>query len=217
MKAASQADRTFDITNKWEDCKRLCRAPRVVLDCGANRGQAARNLREAYPHARLFCFEPVSSVIPHLEPVARELNAEIVQAAVSNRTGTAEINLTESHESNSLLGFLADNNPLEKYHRVRGTEQVRTWRLDDWCAQAGVAPAEVDVIKLDVQGAELMALDGESAATRARAFCAATRRPARWASRGRPNTSSSRLPTRAACPCRARFSSWARKPAAPAT
>ncbi|MCB9866036.1 MAG: FkbM family methyltransferase [Phycisphaerales bacterium] len=160
MKAASQADRTFDTTNKWEDCKRLCRAPRVVLDCGANRGQAARNLREAYPHARLFCFEPVSSVIPHLEPVARELNAEIVEAAVSNRTGTAEINLTESHESNSLLGFLADNNPLEKYHRVRGTEQVRTWRLDDWCAQAGVAPAEVDVIKLDVQGAELMALDG---------------------------------------------------------
>lgn len=154
------AELTFDRTNKWEDCKRICRAPRIVLDCGANRGQAARNLRQAYPDARLICFEPVTAVVQQLMPVAKELRAEIVQSAVSNRTGWCDIHLTESHESNSLLGFLAENNPLEKYHRVRGTERVRTWRLDDWCAEAAINPADIDVIKLDVQGAELMALSG---------------------------------------------------------
>lgn len=150
----------FDRTNKWEDCKRICPAPRIVIDCGANVGQAARNLRQAYPHARIYCFEPVSDVFARLAPAARELQACAVQAAVSDITGWADINLTASHESNSLLGYLAEGNPLEKYHRVRGSEHVRTLRLDDWCAQERIDPSEVDVLKLDVQGAELMALDG---------------------------------------------------------
>jgi len=150
----------FDKTNRWEDCKRICRTPDVVLDCGANLGQAARNLREAYPDATIYSFEPVAHVFEKLRPTADELNVIPVQAAVSDRTGTSEIHLTESHESNSLLGFLEHDNPLERYHRVRGVERVQTWRLDDWALDARIAPQRIDVLKLDVQGAELMALEG---------------------------------------------------------
>lgn len=150
----------FDTTNRWEDCKRICPSPDVVLDCGANIGQGARNLRQAYPHATIHSFEPVAAVYEQFQPVALELNIDPVRAAVSNRTGWAEIHLTESHESNSLLGYLETNNPLAKYHRVRAVERVRTWRLDDWCVARAISPDRIDVLKLDVQGAELMALEG---------------------------------------------------------
>jgi FkbM family methyltransferase len=150
----------FAATNKWEDCKRYCPHPEVALDCGANVGQTARNLRQAYPAATIYCFEPVSEAYDQLEAIAHELDVLPVQAAVSNENGVRSINLTASLESNSLLGYLAESNPLATPHRVIGTERVRVWRLDDWCNEAGVAPEQVGVLKMDVQGAELLALSG---------------------------------------------------------
>jgi FkbM family methyltransferase len=132
----------------------------VVLDCGANVGQSARNLRQAYPDATIYCFEPVRDVCDQLVRQATALNIIPVQAAVSDRNGWVDINLTASSESHSLLDELEGFNPLAEHLRVVGSERVRSVRLDDWCREVGVDPADVGVVKMDVQGAELMALDG---------------------------------------------------------
>ena len=79
--------------------------------------------------------------------------------AVGDHDGTAAINLTTSHEANSLLGY-QEGNPCAKWTWVIGQEQINICTLDRWCQDEGIDPGRVDLLKLDVQGAELKALYG---------------------------------------------------------
>jgi hypothetical protein len=71
-------------------------------------------------------------------------NVTIVEAAVSERGGVARF---ASGESNS-MGRLAE----------AGNTDVQTVSLDEFCAQAGIDCP--DLIKLDIEGGESLALKG---------------------------------------------------------
>jgi FkbM family methyltransferase len=147
-------------TTTWaDDLRSLVPYADVVLDCGANVGQMATGLRRLYPDAEIYAFEPVRSVFQELKRESATIKVHPVCAAVADSCGKATIHLTTSHEANSLLDY-QEGNPCAQWTWVVGTETVDTITLDEWCAQAGVKPDRVDVIKLDVQGAELRALYG---------------------------------------------------------
>lgn len=159
MVTPKEAPVEFSKTNMWDDLRALVPRAGVVLDCGANIGQMARSFRNLYPDADIYCFEPVSSVFEKLRDACCEVNAKAVKKAVSDHDGTATIHLTASPEANSLLGF-QEGNPCAQWTRPVGEENVEVCTLDGWCRQEGVNPDTIDVIKLDVQGAELKALYG---------------------------------------------------------
>ncbi len=69
------------------------------------------------------------------------------------------MNLTTSPEANSLLAY-QEGNPCAKWTEVIGQEEVEVCTLDRWCAEQGIPSERVDILKLDVQGAELQALYG---------------------------------------------------------
>ncbi|MCH9001961.1 MAG: FkbM family methyltransferase, partial [Planctomycetes bacterium] len=87
------------------------------------------------------------------------LGVHAVRKAVGDRDGRATIHLTASSEAHSLLGF-QEGNPCEKWTKEVGTEIVDICTLDQWCRDSEVDPRRVDLLKLDVQGAELQALYG---------------------------------------------------------
>lgn len=69
------------------------------------------------------------------------------------------INLTASDEANSLLDF-QEGNPCAEWTRVVDREEVEVCTLDRWCQDNDIDPKRVNILKLDVQGAELQALYG---------------------------------------------------------
>lgn len=147
-------------TTEWtDDLMRLIPRPKIVLDCGANKGQTTGTFRRMYPTATIYSFEPVRSIYEELVETAKSLGAHAVPLAVGDRDGKATINLTAGPESNSLLGF-QPGNPCAQWTKIIGTEEINVCTLDKWCEGTDIDPRDIDVIKMDLQGGELAALHG---------------------------------------------------------
>jgi FkbM family methyltransferase len=119
----------------------------VVFDVGANAGfftlLAARLVG---PFGRVVAFEPLPQAVEFLErhvALNRAENVRIVQAAVSNREGSALF-----RDEAFTMGRVTDDGEL----------RVRLVALDSLC-NAGELPRP-DVLKIDVEGAELQVLEG---------------------------------------------------------
>ena len=141
------------------DLASLMPEPDVVLDCGASVGQTANRLRKHFPKATIYSFEPVATLFKHLQRNCELLSVHPVKKAVADQDGKTYINLTKGTPCNSLLGYL-EGNPCAQWTKVVGQEEIEVCTLDRWCQDSGLQPQRVDVLKLDVQGAELKALHG---------------------------------------------------------
>jgi len=134
---------------------------RVVLDLGANVGQTAGAYLALFPEATVHSFEPFAEPFQALAALARanpRLRAH--QLAVADVTGTKAFFTNNNHVTNSLLppaagavAYVADDLLGQK-----GSTEVRAITLDDFCAREQIDA--VPVLKLDIQGGELMALRG---------------------------------------------------------
>lgn len=136
----------------------LSRPLRTVVDIGANRGQFALAAR-VITGARVFSFEP----LPHAADVFRKVfsgDSDVVlhEAAIGNSSGKKLIHLSARDDSSSLLEIgEVQSNFFPGTHEV-GTLDVRVGTLDEFCRSEDIArPA---MLKLDVQGFEVQALEG---------------------------------------------------------
>jgi FkbM family methyltransferase len=134
--------------------RRLVRQGMTVFDVGANLGvytllAAAR----VGPEGRVHAFEPVPQLFQLLtESVRRSGSRNILPSdlAVSDRSGSAVMYLGDDRDS--------DIHALAQSERRTGSVEVRTITIDDYVEQKSVG--RVDLIKIDVEGAELPALRG---------------------------------------------------------
>jgi FkbM family methyltransferase len=117
------------------------------VDCGAGHGEWAEALFGARPKAWVWCFEPHPQSAAVCRRVLKGRNAIVHQLAVSDRNGSRIL-----HVDGDAWNFGSSIH--RRAHHRGGALEVQAVTL------ASIAPARVDLLKLDVEGHELPALGG---------------------------------------------------------
>lgn len=126
----------------------------TVLDVGGHIGLYALEASQAAgPDGRVISFEPSSenfAILEHNVVANHCTNVVLVRAAVSDNDGESTLVLSRENSGDHQL----DDG------RASGadTERIRAVSIDSYCAEAGIT--RVAVIKMDIQGAEPVALAG---------------------------------------------------------
>jgi len=132
---------------------------RTVIDIGANRGQFALCIRRLYPAARIYSFEPLEKPARiWRETFAGDERAMLFNEAVAAESGTARMHVARWDVSSSLLPIAnaqRENFPLSEEASQQSVSKVL---LSDRIQPDAIEPPAL--LKLDVQGFELNALQG---------------------------------------------------------
>jgi FkbM family methyltransferase len=125
-----------------------------ILDIGANIGWHALRLAKRRPDARVFAFEPVPATYEYLQRnvAANQLGGRIstYNYALSERSGATTLFISPTHGTNASLANVANAADVQEITCVSMT-------IDQWVENTGIIP---DLIKCDVEGAELMTFRG---------------------------------------------------------
>lgn len=127
---------------------RLCRASRTMVDVGAHIGSFFHEVSEHQPSARIIAVEAIPKKV---ELLRRKFPAvEIHSCALGEAEGTATF-----YVNTVASGFSSLGRPSDEMRSQVVEIEVPVRRLDDL-----VSSREVDLIKIDVEGAELGVLRG---------------------------------------------------------
>lgn len=133
----------------------------VILDVGANVGQTLEKYARVMPHALIHSIEPFPESFQRLkETASAKPPATAYQLALGAEGGEADFHVNPAyHTRNSLLTRPTNG---RRYYRdgseLPQTVKVKVVALDEFCIQAGIS--RINLLKLDVQGAELQVLRG---------------------------------------------------------
>ena len=142
---------------------------KVVLDIGSRWGEDSQKLQRLFPNAEIYAFECTPFSIKLWKKDEKNKGIHLIEKAVSNYTGdisfnTNDLNLCQTPHlfgnqgANSIYKMNPDceEDIHEKFIQHQITVPCIT--IQDWAKENGIK--EIDVVWIDIQGAELMAFQG---------------------------------------------------------
>lgn len=149
----------FEVLARWheKEClavfRRIVRPGMTVLDVGAHAGYYTRLLSELVgPSGRVLAFEPEQEnygVLQRNLSRSRYGNVRLFNVAVSDREGWGCLYISPGSSNHSLQ---------RGYTECQRVDRIETVTLDAFLSRRGIQTA--DVIKIDIEGAEPLALAG---------------------------------------------------------
>jgi FkbM family methyltransferase len=135
-----------------EYCERIVKPGDVVFDCGANLGiYSCAFAALAGESGHVFAFEPLPRAVAALRDNLNYNgfgNVTIVEAAVAEKEGTAVLDCSGSSVAASIVYDFGK----------RESVSVPTVSLSNFAARVGLE--RVDLVKMDIEGAEYLAVEG---------------------------------------------------------
>lgn len=143
----------------------------TIIDVGCNQGVVTEKYLHEWPHAQIHCFEP----LPDVADVAKARfshspRVQVHNLALCDQSGTVSFNRMAAPDSSSLLQSTPNGLP-ESYKQILETSaviEVPCTTLDLFCGMREID--RIDLLKLDVQGAELSVLKGAAGLLERRAI-----------------------------------------------
>ncbi len=160
----------YDEINRYLDPS----APITIFEIGSCEGEDTIKLRGKFPNASIYCFEPLQKNITRFKNHLKKYQAEgpkVFKLALSNKNGEATFHVSSGQpdhlpktkdwdygNKSSSLFPPKEHTKTHEWIKFDFKQKVKTQRLDSFCEQQNVH--KVDFIYMDVQGAELMVLEG---------------------------------------------------------
>jgi len=133
--------------------------PRGVLHVGAHEGQELESYERLGFRSIVFV-EANRGLFERLRDRLRgRTGVTVIHAAATDHDGEVELNVTTNDQASSILD-LGVHSRLYPWIKVARREKVPARRLDTLLSEHGLRAADFNVLHLDIQGAELLALRG---------------------------------------------------------
>jgi FkbM family methyltransferase len=133
----------------------------VIFDAGAYVGDVTRTYRNIFPRAIIYCFEPFPDSFAKLSQLADGKSIKCYQTALCEVNGRTKLQVNSDPSCNSLLPRPKSGT---RYYpdkaQNRGQIEIETQTLDTFCGKEDISV--IDILKLDVEGAEIKVLQGAS-------------------------------------------------------
>lgn len=134
----------------------------TIFDIGANIGRTTAEYTSLFPESTIYSFEPFPEAFQKLRRRFKGHSlVKPVQVAVSAKTGKKKFHVYQDSATNSLLPtadgaeYWADSpNAIKPDKQI----EVPVTTIDSFCRQQLID--EIQILKMDIQGGELMALQG---------------------------------------------------------
>jgi FkbM family methyltransferase len=136
----------------------------TIIDIGANKGQFAEKALKAFPHARIYCFEPLPEALNELEKLAKKENLSRVKTlnlALGNREG--EVQMFHHLDHNDSSSLLKTTKLYESYYPItkkRREISVHLATLDKVAEKNPELSVPEILIKVDTEGYEKFVIEG---------------------------------------------------------
>lgn len=150
----------FDSRERFKNLKNIGFVPNSIMDCGAFIGKWAKEIHEIYPDADLLLIEPNVTLNDQIAENISEFSSkvELHNVAVSEVKGQAILNVwLNSQHSNETTALAASSLMGHVQGDASSKLNVQTDTIDSIVENSKITP---DLLKLDLQGAELPALRG---------------------------------------------------------
>ena len=155
-KTLNDSENPYTILSRIIDSENV----KVVVDGGASIGDVSEKLSLLFPKSKIYTFEPYPPFLEKLYAKAKNNEKIIVEPYALGKTTEKKLfNVNRSEGTNSLLESREDAGKLYGSLLVQDeTIEVNTKTLELWSKEKNIQT--IDILKLDLQGGELDALNG---------------------------------------------------------